>query len=107
MLLKREIRQCGSRWYELSFDSSSYFSPTCENDANSALFCLIRKGKRNDTNLSMYIIYFSFSPVFHPAAGGNQDVDSQMLLLNNLISQLPEAILDLLYKVVRTKELLP
>lgn len=56
------------------FDLSSFFRPTCENDANPALFCLIRKGKRNDTNLSMYFIYFifSFSHDFHPAAGGNQ-----------------------------------
>lgn len=90
------------------FDLSSFFSPACENDANPALLCLIRKGKRNDTDLSMYLIYFifSFCHVFHPVAGGNQDVDSWMLLLNNLISQLPEANLDLPYKVVMVKEFL-
>lgn len=50
---------------------------------------------------------FSVSRVFRPAAGGNQDVGSWMLLLDRVISQLPEASFDLPSKVVMIKELLP
>lgn len=60
------------------------------------------------TQIFPYIYFnFSFSHVFHPAAGGNQDADSWMLLLSNLISQLPEANHDLPYKVVMIKQFLP
>lgn len=54
-------------------------------------------------------IYFVFSVscVFHPAAGGSQDVGSWMLLLNRVISQLPGASFDLPSMVVMIKELLP
>lgn len=54
-------------------------------------------------------IYFGFSVshVFHPAAGGSQGVGSWMLLLSRVISQLPEAGLDLPSKVAMIKELLP
>lgn len=61
------------------------------------------------THLSMYFVYFifSFRHLFHPADEGNQDVDSWMLLLNNLIAHLPEANLDLPCRVVLIKEFLP
>lgn len=39
----------------MGFDLSSFYNPMCENDANPALFSLMRKGKRNDTNLSIYL----------------------------------------------------
>lgn len=69
--------------------------------------CSVSLGRGMTQIFPCIYLVFSVSHVFHPAAGGNQDVGSWMMLLNSVISQLPEANLDLPSKVVMIKELLP